>query len=99
MTSSQGRSCNPCLSCLYFRLDPYNKSDYERHPTRGFLYGKFIMKLVNAIVLISLLSIAAFAATTGSLRGEIKDPRGYIMYGVTVVARHQTTGLETNAIA
>ncbi len=57
------------------------------------------MKLLNAILLISLLSIAAVAATTGSLRGEIKDPRGYIMYGLTVVARNQATEQETNAIA
>jgi cellulose synthase/poly-beta-1,6-N-acetylglucosamine synthase-like glycosyltransferase len=57
------------------------------------------MKLFYAILLTSLLSVSALAGTTGSLRGEIKDPRGYIMYGLTVVARNQATEQETNAVA
>ena len=43
--------------------------------------------------------MAGAAPATGSLRGKIYDPRGYVISGVTVVARHQETGTETNAIA
>jgi hypothetical protein len=57
------------------------------------------MKLLYAILLTAFLSVGAFAETTGSLRGEIKDPRGYIMYGLTVVARPQATGSAGQAAA
>lgn len=58
-----------------------------------------MMKIINAILLTLVLSVVVFAGATGSLRGKITDPRGYVMYGLTVVARHQATGLETNAVA
>ncbi len=61
------------------------------------------MKLLNAILLLLLCTFAAFAEiakpTTGLVQGTIFDPRGYTIYGVTVIARNQTTGEEQNAIA
>jgi cellulose synthase/poly-beta-1,6-N-acetylglucosamine synthase-like glycosyltransferase len=61
-----------------------------------------MIRVVQVILLVSFLSAAAGAApapSSGSLRGTIYDPRGYVIYGVTVVARNQATGEETNAIA
>src|SRR5438876_11551320 len=57
------------------------------------------MKFFNAILLTSFLSVAALAGTMGSLRGKITDPRGYVMYGLGVVARNQATGQESYATA
>jgi cellulose synthase/poly-beta-1,6-N-acetylglucosamine synthase-like glycosyltransferase len=49
------------------------------------------MKYLNAIIWMTLLSVASLASSTGSLRGKITDPRGYVMYGLGVVARNQTS--------
>ena len=62
-----------------------------------------IMTRVGQAVFLSMLLAAAVSAapapTTGSLRGKIYDPRGYIISGVTVFARNQATGEEFKAIA
>ena len=41
-----------------------------------FFVRKFIMmRVLQSLVLIAFLAVAAFAETTGSLRGKITDPR------------------------
>src|SRR5215211_6169743 len=61
------------------------------------------MKLLNAFLLAVLLTLAAFAQTakpkTGAIQGLIFDPRGYTIYGVSVIARNKATGEEQTAIA
>src|ERR1051325_2214036 len=52
------------------------------------------MKYLSAIILTAFLAAAVFASTDGSLHGTIKDPRGYTMYGLGVVAYNQTTGAD-----
>ncbi|MBI3652321.1 MAG: glycosyltransferase [Acidobacteria bacterium] len=56
-----------------------------------------MMKFFKAILLMVILSAATLAETNGALRGKITDPRGYIMYGLGVVARHQATTEESYA--
>lgn len=59
-------------------------------------------KLFYAILLTTLLPLLSFAepaTTTGSLRGTIYDPRGYIISGVTVFARDFETGEEFKTVA
>ncbi|MEP6923515.1 MAG: carboxypeptidase regulatory-like domain-containing protein [Pyrinomonadaceae bacterium] len=43
------------------------------------------MKLLSAFILTFLISAAAFAQTTGSLRGQVVDPNGAIIPNATVI--------------
>ena len=56
-------------------------------------------RLFYSLILLSLLSAAAFAQASGSLHGIITEHRGYVMYGLTVFARNLATGEERKAVA
>jgi len=56
-------------------------------------------RLLNSLILITLLSAAALAQASGSLQGKITDHRGYTMYGLTVFARNLASGEEQQAVS
>lgn len=56
-------------------------------------------RIFYALIVTVICSASAWAQTSGQLRGKIYDPRGYTIYGVTVLARDKATGEEVKAIA
>ncbi|MGA9771315.1 MAG: glycosyltransferase [Blastocatellia bacterium] len=50
-------------------------------------------------VLLSLLASGAYAQAPASIHGRVVEMRGYIMHGLTVTARNNTTGREYQAIS
>jgi cellulose synthase/poly-beta-1,6-N-acetylglucosamine synthase-like glycosyltransferase len=60
---------------------------------------KNMKRLLQTVIVVFLLSAAAFAQATGSLHGIITEHRGYVMYGLTVFARNLATGEEQKAVS
>ena len=61
--------------------------------------GKATMKLLVLTVLMLGAAVAAWAQSTGTLRGIITDTQGAIVPGVSVVVRNQATGAERTIVS
>jgi hypothetical protein len=61
--------------------------------------GKATMKLLVLTVLMLGAAVAAWAQSTGTLRGIITDTQGAVVPGVSVVVRNQATGAERTTVS
>src|SRR5690242_11953170 len=59
---------------------------------------KNMKSLLQTVIVVFLLSAAAFAQATGSLHGIITEHRGYVMYGLTAFARNRASGEARKAV-